>query len=214
MHLVVKTTQGAKQKFIPDFIRVLACPAMLLLFLVIIFYAVSAPESGLASELTPIAVKQANSDLFVTATLQPDQKLIDDLGQGLSKELVFYVDLFRHWKIWPDEFVLGKKIVRVLKSDPIKREYTGSSTEGSLRTIKRFKDLDSMIAWAININDLKLTNVKALQPDEYYIKVTAESNIRKLPPVIGYLLFFTPSKEFSVSADSLPFRIPNLQEVR
>jgi len=120
----------------------------------------------------------------VTAALQPDQKLIDDLASGLSKDLVFYIDLFRHWKVWPDEFVLGMKIVRVLQSDPIKREYIGSSTEGNIRTIKRFKDPDSMIPWGMNIPDLKLTNVKALEPGDYYIKVSVESILRK--PAAGH----------------------------
>ncbi|HMK61322.1 MAG TPA: DUF4390 domain-containing protein [Dissulfurispiraceae bacterium] len=160
-----------------------------------------------ASEIAPIVVEQVNNEVIITTALQPDQKLIDDLDSGLSKELVFYVDLFRHWHIWPDEFVLGKRIVRVLQSDPIKREYIGTSTEGNVRTIKRFKDLGSMVAWAMNVFDFKLTNVKALEADDYYIKVTVESNLKKLPPVIGYLLFFTPTKEFSLSKNSNLFRI-------
>ncbi|MGO9379398.1 MAG: DUF4390 domain-containing protein [Dissulfurispiraceae bacterium] len=210
----MKTTRGVKLNFFPAFIRVKAQTAALLLLLTVIFFTLPAPESGLAAEITPVVANQIDNELFVTTTLQPDEKLVTDLGNGLSKELVFYVDLFRHWTIWPDEFVLGKKIIRVLKSDPIKREYIGSSTDGNIRTIKRFKDLESMISWAIDITNLKLTNVKALDPDEYYVKVTAESNLRKLPPVIGYLLFFTPNKEFSVSANSPLFKIPAMQEAR
>ncbi len=210
----MKTTQEARLNSIPNFIRAWARPAVLLLVLTVVAFILPAPESGLASEITPMEVKQVNNEIIVTAALQPDQKLIDDLGNGLSKELVFYVDLFRHWTVWPDEFVLGRKIVRVLQSDPIKREYIGSSTEGNIRTIKRFKDLDSMIAWARDISELKLTNVKALEPDEYYVKVTSESNLKKLPPVIGYLLFFTPSKEFSVSRDSNLFHVPAAQASR
>lgn len=169
---------------------------------------------SLAADVYAVDAKIVNNELIVTSGLQPDQKMVDDLANGLSKEIVFYIDLFRKWKIWPDEFILGAKIVRHLQSDPIKREYIGSSTEGNLRTIKRFKDLDSMMAWALSISDLKLTNVKALETDDYYVKVTAESNIKKLPPVIGYLLFFTPSKEFSVSRDSSVFRISNSQPAK
>jgi len=216
MHIIVNTAQGARPNSVSDLIRALAQPSALLLswFVIVFIFTLSICESGIASEITPIEIKQINGELFVTVALQADQKLIDDLGNGLSKELVFYIDLFRHWKVWPDEFVLGKKIVRSLHSDPIKREYIGSSTEGNIRTIRRFKDVDSMIAWGVSIRDLKLTNVKALEPDEYYIKVTSESNLKKLPPVIGYLLFFTPSKEFSVSKESPLFRIPNIQEAR
>jgi hypothetical protein len=184
------------------------------LFLFVILAVICPATSVFSSEIATVSVTQANSEIFVTTALQPDQKFIDDLNNGLSKELVFYIDLFRHWKLWPDEFVLGQKIVRVLQIDPIKREYVGSSIEGNVKTIRRFKDLDSMIVWAININDLKLTNVKVLEPDDHYVKVTVESSLKKLPAVVGYLLFFVPSKEFSISRDSSAFKIISPQVVK
>jgi hypothetical protein len=184
------------------------------LFLFVILAVICPATSVFSSEIATVSVTQANSEIFVTTALQPDQKFIDDLNNGLSKELVFYIDLFRHWKLWPDEFVLGQKIVRVLQIDSIKREYVGSSVEGNVKTIRRFKDLDSMIVWAININDLKLTNVKVLEPDDHYVKVTVESSLKKLPAVVGYLLFFVPSKEFSISRDSSAFKIISPQVVK
>lgn len=185
----------------------------LLCFFVIL--AVICPTTSVfSSEIAAVSVKQVNSEIFVTTALQPDQKFIEDLNNGLSKEIVFYIDLFRHWKLWPDEFVLGQKIVRILQIDPIKRECIGTNIEGNVKTLKRFKDLDSMIAWAANIADLKLTNVKVLEPDDYYVKVTVESNLKKLPAVVGYLLFFVPSKEFNISKDSSAFKIPSLQVSR
>lgn len=132
----VKTCKGARLDSVPKFCRASPQAAALFLIALVISLILAEPGSGFASEIAAIGIKQANNELFVTAALQPDQKLVDDLGSGLSKELVFYIDLFRHWKVWPDEFVLGKKIVRVLQSDPIKREYIGSSTEGNIRTIK------------------------------------------------------------------------------
>jgi hypothetical protein len=185
-----------------------------LLFSFVILAVICPATSVFPSEIVAASVKQVNSEIFVTTVLQPDQKFVDDLNSGLSKELVFYIDLFRHWKLWPDEFVLGQKIVRVLQIDPIKREYIGSSVEGNIKTIKRFKDLDSMIVWAANIADLKLTTVKILEPDDYYVKVTVESNLKKLPAVVGYLLFFVPSKEFSISRVSSAFKIASPQGAR
>jgi hypothetical protein len=182
-----------------------------LLFFFTILAIICPATSVFPSEIAVISVKQVNSEIFVTTNLQPDQKFIDDLHNGLSKEIVFYIDLFRNWKFWPDEFVLGQKIVRVLQIDPIKREYIGTSIEGNVKTIKRFKDLDSIIVWAGIIADLRLTNVKVLEPDDYYVKVTVESNFKKLPAVVGYLLFFVPSKEFSISKNSPAFKIPLLQ---
>ena len=72
---------------------------------------------------------------------------------------------------------------------------------------KRFKDLESMVEWAMNIIDIKLTNIKELEHGEYFVKITVDSRIRKLPPVIGYFLFFMPEKEFSISKDSQKFEI-------
>lgn len=57
------------------------------------------------------------------------------------------------------------------------------------------------------INSLPLINIRGIEPGDYYIKVTVESRLRSLPPVVGYLLFFIPEKEFSVSKDSSPFRL-------
>ncbi|MBI5213201.1 MAG: DUF4390 domain-containing protein [Nitrospirae bacterium] len=97
--------------------------------------------------------------------------------------------------------------MRVLKSNPIKREYVASSIDGNVQLEKRFKDLESMIEWVMNIGDSKLTNTKELEPGSYFVKVSVESRIRKLPPVIGYLLFFVPEKELSISKNSPPFQI-------
>ncbi len=177
--------------------------------ILIIAAILSAASSCLAAEISAVEVKQANNELIVTAALQPDEKLVEDLNNGLSKELVFYIDLFRHWKFWPDEFVIGQRIVRSLQIDPIKREYIGTNAEGTVTTIKRFKDLDSMMTWATNITNLKLTNIRVLESDEYYVKVTVESKLKKLPSVVGYLLFFVPTKEFNISKDSTIFRIQN-----
>lgn len=160
-----------------------------------------------ANEISAVNVKLLNNDIYVTAVLKPDQRFMNSIDEGISKEVVFYIDLFRVWSVWPDEFVTGRKIVRTLKSNPIKREYILTSLDGNVQIEKRFKDIGSMTEWAMSITDLKLTNFKELDSGTYFVKVTVESNIRKLPPVIGYLLFFVPEKEFSISRDSQTFQI-------
>jgi hypothetical protein len=166
------------------------------------------PVPSFAVDITSVNVKLQNSEIHVSASVNPDPKLIGDTKEGLSKEFVFYIDLFRIWHIWPDEFVSGKKIVKILKSDPIKREYVAVSIEGNIQLEKRFKDSESMFNWAMNITDMKLTNIKGLEAGSYFVRITLESHIRKLPPVIGYLLFFVPEKEFSIHKDSQTFSIP------
>ncbi|MEW5745034.1 MAG: DUF4390 domain-containing protein [Nitrospirota bacterium] len=165
------------------------------------------PLPSAAAEISDITVRLANNELYVAASVKPDPKLLEELNEGLSKELVFYIDLFRVWNIWPDEFVLGKKITRIIKSNPIKREHRTTSTDGTVQLEKRFKELDAMVAWAMAIPEMKLTNVKELDPGVYFVKVTVESRIRRLPPVVGYLLPFLPEKEFSLSKNSPIFKI-------
>lgn len=183
---------------LPRALQALAMTVCLLLFAV-----TSVP----AAEISSVNVRLSNNEIYVMTTLKADAKFTEDLKDGLSKKLIFYIDLFRVWSIWPDEFVLGKKIERELRSDQIKREYVGSSILDNVHLEKRFKDLESMVEWSMNIPEIKLTNIKELESGTYFVKVTIESQIRKLPPVIGYFIIFVSEKEFSVSKNSQPFRI-------
>jgi hypothetical protein len=176
--------------------------SLLLLFELLVFV-----RTVTAAEISEISFRLADNELYVSTAVRPDQKIVDELSDGLSKEFTFYIDLFRVWKIWPDEFVLGKKITTALKSNPIKREYIATRVTGNTSLRKRFNDLESMLNWAMDLPDIKLTNIKELEAGTYFIKVAAESRIRKLPPVIGYLLFFVPDKDFSISKNSHTFQI-------
>jgi len=178
-----------------------------ILSLLVFFALLFLVRTGTAAEIPEISFRLANNELYVSAVVRPDQKVMDELSDGLSKEFTFYLDLFRVWKIWPDEFVLGQKIMTTLKSNPIKREYIATSVTGNISLKKRFNDMESMVSWAMTLPEIKLTNVKALEAGTYFIKVTAESRIRKLPPVIGYLLFFVPDKDFSISKNSRTFEL-------
>ncbi|HXW68455.1 MAG TPA: DUF4390 domain-containing protein [Dissulfurispiraceae bacterium] len=178
-----------------------------ILFLLVFFELLFFVRTGTAAEIPEVSFRLANNELYVSSVVRLDQKIEDELRDGLSKEFIFYIDLFRVWKIWPDEFVLGQKITTTLRSNPIKREYIATRDTGNISLKKRFNDMESMVGWAMTLPEIKLTNVKALEAGTYFIKVTAESRIRKLPPVIGYLLFFVPDKDFSVSKNSRTFEI-------
>jgi len=178
-----------------------------ILSLLVLFELLAFVGTGTAADITEVSFKLANNELYASTVVRPDQKIMDELNDGLSKEFTFYIDLFRVWHLWPDEFVLGQKIITTLKSNPIKREYVATSITGNTSLEKRFNDLESMVTWAMTLSDIKLTNVKELETGTYFIKVTAESRIRKLPPVIGYLLFFVPDKDFSISKNSHTFKI-------
>jgi hypothetical protein len=155
-----------------------------------------------AAEITGPEVKIQDNEIHVATALSLDEKSLLELRGGMTKEFRFYVDLFRVWKMWPDEFVLDKFFIRTLKSDPVKKEYLATSSDGNTLIQKRFKSLESMLQWALSINDLRLANIRELEAGIYYIRVTVESKIRQKPPVIGYFLIFLPENEFKISKNS------------
>ncbi len=166
------------------------------------------PLSSYAVEISGPDVTISNGQIIVNASLTGlDREFEDNLKAGVEKELVFYVDLFRVWHIWPNEFVSGKKIEKIVKYDPLKSEYKASSYDGLYLIKRSFRDYNSMMQWFLFIRDIRLINRKELEPGTYLVKVTVESRLRKLPPVIGYMLFFIPEVEFKVEKSSQPFAI-------
>jgi hypothetical protein len=175
--------------------------------LLITCYLLLSNSLSSAAEIKGPEVKLQDNEIYVTTALSLDENHIQELRNGIVKEFRFYIDIFRIWEMWPDEFVLGKFFVRTLKYDPVKMEYIATSADGSTFIEKRFKSFESMVRWAVSINDLKLTNTRELEPGVYFVRVTVESKIRKLPPVIGYFMIFLPENEFKIKKDSSPFSI-------
>ena len=85
-------------------------------------------------------------DIFVTTSLSLDNKPLQELNNGITKEFRFYIDIFRVWKMWPDEFISGKSFIRTVMCDPVKKEYIATSNDGTTLVQKRFKSFESMIA--------------------------------------------------------------------
>ncbi|MDP2277212.1 MAG: DUF4390 domain-containing protein [Nitrospirota bacterium] len=175
----------------------------LLLFCCLLFF----PSISRCAEIIGPETKIVNNEIHVTTGLILDEKQMQDLKNGIAKEITFHIDLFRVWNIWPDEFVLGKTIVKTLRVDPVKKEYVAASSDGMTIVERRFNELDSLLNWSLNIRDLKLTNTRELEPDGYFVRVTVESRLRKLPPLISYLFFFVPEKEFTKVKDSPKFSV-------
>ncbi len=175
----------------------------LLFFCCLLFF----PSITRSAEIIGPETKIINNEIYVTTGLILDEKQLQDLKNGIAKEITFYIDLFRAWNMWPDEFVLGKTIVKTLKADPVKKEYVAASSDGMTIVERRFNELDSLLKWSLNIRDLKLTNTRELEPDDYFVRITVESRLRRLPPVISYLFFFVPEKEFTKVKDSSRFSV-------
>ena len=165
------------------------------------------PVLSEAQVITGPEVKLVNNDIYVSFALNLEDKNLQEIKRGIDKELKVNVDLFRIWKVWPDEFVLGKLNIRTLKADPVKKEYVSTSLDGNTLIEKRFKSFESMISWALSVRDMKLTNIREIDPGQYFVRVTIESKIRKLPPVIGYLFIFLSENEFRLVKNSGVFVI-------
>ncbi len=174
------------------------------LLFVFIMLVSAVPVPSEAQEIVGPEVRMVNGDIFVSFSLKLDEKRLQEIRDGLDKEMKFYIDLFKVWNFWPDEFIVGKSFTKTLKSDPIKGEYVGTSFDGSTFIQKRFKSCDSMLAWTFIFRNLKLTNTRDLQSGVYFVRITAESKIRKLPPVIVIII---PENEFRIKKDSASFSI-------
>lgn len=176
-------------------------------FLLLIYCLLISSSTSSGAEIIGPETKIANNEIYVTTGLMLDEKQMQDLKNGITKEITFYIDLFRVWDMWPDEFVLGKTLVKTLKCDPVKKEYVATSFDGMTIIEKRFNEFDTLLKWSLNINGLKLTNIKELEPDDYFVRITVESRLRRLPPVVSYLFFFVPEKEYRVVKDSSRFQV-------
>lgn len=176
-------------------------------FPLLIYCLLISSSASSGAEIIGPETKIANNEIYVTTGLMLDEKQMQDLKNGITKEITFYIDLFRVWDMWPDEFVLGKTFVKTLKCDPVKKEYVATSFDGMTIIEKRFNEFDTLLKWSLNINGLKLTNIKELEPDDYFVRITVESRLRRLPPVVSYLFFFVPEKEYRVVKDSSRFQV-------
>lgn len=152
-------------------------------------------------------VQKGSNSLFVKVTIVPSQEFIEDFKNGLGKNISILIELFKRWSIIPDEFIKGYMIQKVLISDPIKEEFIIKTAYGEGMVEKRFKNWQEALNRALNIETVKI-DVSNLEQGKYYIKITVESNIKKLPSVLEHILFFIPKYEKKITKESEIFRLP------
>jgi len=173
----------------------------------ILFLSLFLPAAAFGQTISGPEVKLNGGEVYATFALDLEAKYVGEIRDGIEKELKFYIDLFRVWKVWPDEFVTGKLYVRTLRADPIKSEFVATSLNGNVLIERRFRSFESMLKWTLSFKDVKLGNTRELGPGQYFVKVTVESKVRKLPPVIGYFIIFLSENDFKVSKDSTVFTV-------
>jgi hypothetical protein len=165
------------------------------------------PSSSECVEITELDVKADKNIIHVSTTVTLDEKHLTELRNGIKKEVNFYIDIFKMWNVWPDEFIMGKFSIRTIKYDPVKTEYLATSNDGRKLIEKRFTSFEPMLKWALSIDTVELAIPKDIEPGAYCIRVIVVSKIRKLPPVLRDLLIFIPENEFKIKEDSHVFYI-------
>ena len=175
--------------------------AILLLYLAIVLF-LFLPLDARAAQINSLSVSMKGDSVFVSARLVMDPSVIKDLKAGIQKDLVFYVDLFRHWSSWPDEYIQGVRIERYLSCDSVKGEYMMTTLERGADEETRYGSCDDLIKNSLVLGGIKLSNLNELTKGRYFVKVTAESKLRNLPPLLAQMFFFIKDKDFSVYEDS------------
>ena len=165
------------------------------------------PSSSHCAQINQLDIEVQENHISVSTAVSLDDKHIAELKNGIKKEIRFYIDLFKVWNIWPDEFITGKLFVRTIQYDPVKTEYIATSSNGQTIIEKRFTSLESMLQWALSIHELGITIPQDLEPGAYFIRIIVVSKIRNIPPVLRGLLIFISENEFKIEKDSSIFYI-------
>ncbi|MBF0568533.1 DUF4390 domain-containing protein [Candidatus Magnetominusculus dajiuhuensis] len=169
---------------------------------IILLAALLLPALVAAQEITGVEYSVSGGSITVSVALSIDESQTSLIREGLQKEFVFYIDVFRRWSLWPDEFIRGKKVSRTIHANSVKGEYKVVSSDETAILEKRFMSFKSMLRWALLVKDIKI-DMSGLEEDaQYFIRVTIESIKQKPPQVIGYVLFFVDDRDFRIKKDT------------
>ena len=176
-------------------------------FIILAFLIVTPSKAFTATPQILGKMNIINNNIIVDLRIDSISELQALINSGIEKEIIFSVELMRNWKYWPDEFVVSKKITKVIKYDNLREQYHASSYDGLTRTQLFFNDYISVKDWIYTVNDVNLANVKELDPGNYYIRIIIESKSLEPLPLLGMLVNFIPEVEMSLAKESQSFHI-------
>ena len=162
--------------------------------------AVAAPP-----EVTGPEVEIKENNIIVNSGINNVKEFETTIKSGIAKEIIFKIELIRSWRFWPDEFVVSRKITRVIKCDNLREQYLISSNYGNSLIEKHFKDYNLMKERIFTTGAVNLANIKELDPGNYYVRVVVESKSTEEPPVVGFLMNFIPEVEMRLKKESKSF---------
>jgi hypothetical protein len=162
-----------------------------------------------SARITNLTVKTGRAHVTVSASLV--QGLPADVGnelqQGISKILYYYVVLKRHVPLWMDEELDSSTVRFRIWYDLVKRQFVVAHRQGDTetrQTVDRLEDVNRLIS---QIHDVTIPFTAPSQRGNtyYYISVRAEMRSAKLPVYLEYFFFFLPVAQISTPwTDSSP----------
>lgn len=180
-------------------------PCISLLILSIFIFP---PRAGAASpKIIGPGMEVVSNDIILSSGITNVKEIETLIKSGVSKEIVFTIELLRSMRFWPDKFVVSKKITRVIRYDNLREQYWISSSEGSDLVEKSYRVYDSIKSWIFSVSNINLANMKELDPGQYYIRVIIETRSREHPPLIGFLMHLIPEVEMRLVKESEPFMV-------
>jgi hypothetical protein len=162
---------------------------------------------AVAPEIMGPDMRVIDNNIIVNLHIDHVTELATPIKSGVEKEITFTIELLRSWRFWPDEFIVSKKISRIIKYDNLRERYRALSYDGVTRTEKYFSDYNSVKNWIFTIHNVNLANVKELDLSSYYIRIVVESKSLEQLPLMGFLMHFIPEVEMSLAKESAPFII-------
>ncbi len=150
-------------------------------------------------------MKIIDNDIIVSLSIENISELESTIKSGIGKEIVFTVELMRACRFWPDEFVVSKKIDKIIKYDNLRDQYHASTYDGINRIKNNIDQYSAVKDWLFSAKHINLANIKELDPSSYYIRVVVESKSLEQLPFIGFFMHFIPQVEMSLAKESSPF---------
>lgn len=177
--------------------------------IILLLLMISVCTASYANAITPQIMgpdmKVIDNNIIINLRIDHVTELAPHITSGVEKEITFTIELLRDWRFWPDEFIVSKKISRVIKYDNLREQYRALSYDGVTRIERYFNDYNSVENWIFTVNNVNLANIKELELSSYYIRIVVESKSLEQLPLIGFLMHFIPEVEMSLAKESPPF---------
>ncbi|MBI4687398.1 MAG: DUF4390 domain-containing protein [Nitrospirae bacterium] len=181
---------------------------LLVIILCIFFLALTQSYAG-ANLISGMDIKIQGSYIIVNTDFSDSKAIEASIKSGVEKEFTFHIELFRVWKFWPDDLIVTKKIQNTMRYDNLRGLFTAASYDGTKRKEKTFKNFNELKQWGLVLKDINLANTGGLEHGRYLVRITVESQSKKLPPLLGFFMLFIPEKEMSISKKSRYFVVGN-----